>query len=103
MFQIKVLEKIKTQIFSLNFLSKNRAVYEIISKNVVEPERPQMTPWRMRVSCWISKATHAQAHANALLRALSLTHTRARADSNAQRCHTEIYNTYCFSAATMVS
>ena len=24
----------------------------------MEPERPQTTIWRMRVACWISKATH---------------------------------------------
>jgi hypothetical protein len=37
---------------------------KIMSKNVVEPERPQMAIWRC-VACWISKATHAQAHTNA--------------------------------------
>ena len=26
-------------------------------KNIVEPDRPQMTVWCMRVSCWIPKAT----------------------------------------------
>jgi hypothetical protein len=30
--------------FVLPFFSGNRAVYEIMSKNVVEPEGPQMTP-----------------------------------------------------------
>jgi hypothetical protein len=34
------------------FFSENRAVYEIMSKNMVEPERPQ-TVWRMRVACWM--------------------------------------------------
>ena len=24
---------------------------------VVEPDRPQMTIWRMRIACWIPKAT----------------------------------------------
>jgi hypothetical protein len=43
-----------------------------MSKNVVEPERPQVAIWRMRVECWISKATRAQAHASA--RAPTLTH-----------------------------
>jgi hypothetical protein len=33
-----------------------------MSKNVVEPERSQMTVWRY-VACWISKARSAQAHA----------------------------------------
>ena len=40
-FQINVGEKIKTHILcSLTFF-ENRVVYEIMSKNVVEPERPQ--------------------------------------------------------------
>ena len=30
-----------------------------MSKNLVEPERPQ-TMWCMRVACWVSKATRAQ-------------------------------------------
>jgi len=32
-------------------------VYYIIWKNAVEPYRPQMTIWRMRMACWIPKAT----------------------------------------------
>ena len=27
-------------------------------KNVVEPDRPQMKTWRMRIACWIPKATN---------------------------------------------
>ena len=27
-------------------------------KNILEPARPQMTIWRMRISCWIPKATN---------------------------------------------
>jgi hypothetical protein len=27
-------------------------------KNIVEPGRPQMTIWHMRVACWIPKATN---------------------------------------------
>jgi hypothetical protein len=42
--------------------SENRAIYEIMSNNVVEPERPQMIIWQ-RFACWISKATRAQTHA----------------------------------------
>jgi hypothetical protein len=45
---------------SFFLLFENRAVYEI-SKNVVDPERPQITVWRL-VACWISNATRAQAH-----------------------------------------
>ena len=41
-------------IFMLNNLAPaNRAVW----KNMVEPDRPQMTIWRMRTACWITKAT----------------------------------------------
>jgi len=32
--------------------------YQIMWKNVVEPERPQMTIWRIRMACWIPKATN---------------------------------------------
>ena len=28
-------------------------------KNIVERGRPQMTVWRMRIACWIPKATDA--------------------------------------------
>ena len=38
--------------------SENRTVYEIIWKKVVEPDRPQENIIRrMRVACWIIKAT----------------------------------------------
>jgi len=29
-------------------------------KNIVERDRPQMTVWRMRIECWIPKATDTQ-------------------------------------------
>ena len=49
MFQAKVVEKIKTHIVCSITPPENRAVYE--------PDRPQMTIWRMRIACWITKAT----------------------------------------------
>jgi hypothetical protein len=27
-------------------------------KNFVEPDRPQMTIWRMRIACWMPNATN---------------------------------------------
>ena len=57
MFQTKVVQKIKTH-FSNNFLIESPAVYEIMWKNTVERCRPQMTIWRMRIACWIPKATN---------------------------------------------
>ena len=72
--KIKVVETIKTHLsYSISFFSKNRAFYEIMSRNVVELERPQTTIWRMRVACWI----------------------RLQAGKHT---HTEICNTYCFSS-----
>jgi len=59
MFQIKLVEKIKTHfVFSKFFFFENRAVYEIIWQNIVQPDRPQMTIQRMRIACWIPKATN---------------------------------------------
>jgi len=61
---MKFVEKIKTRVLcSITFFFlENRAVYEIMWKNIVESDRPQMTIWRMRIACWIPKATeiHSQ-------------------------------------------
>jgi len=45
-------------VFSNTFLFENRAVYEIMWKYIVERGRPQMAIWRMRIACWIPKATN---------------------------------------------
>ena len=63
MFQTNVAERIKTHNFmSINVLPVNRAVYEMMWKNVVEPDGPQMTIRRMRFASWIPKAinTHSE-------------------------------------------
>jgi len=58
MLQTKVVEKIKTHIFcSITFFFETPAIYEIMWKNIVEPGRPQMTIWRMRIERCIPKAT----------------------------------------------
>jgi hypothetical protein len=59
MFQGKFVEKIEAHfVCSISFFSfQNRAVYEILWKNTVERGRTQMAIWRMRVACWIPKAT----------------------------------------------
>jgi len=31
-------------------------------KNLVQPERPLVTAWCMRIACWISKATYTHEH-----------------------------------------
>jgi len=58
MFQTKVVENIKTHILCSVTIFENRAVYEIKCKNTVEPGKPQMTVWRMRIICWIPEATN---------------------------------------------
>jgi len=49
-------------VFNNIFFFENRAVYDIMWKNVVERGRPQMTIWRMRIACWIPVAinTHSE-------------------------------------------
>jgi len=51
------VQKIKTHILCSTASSENTAVYEMW-ENIVEPDRPQMTIWRMRIACWIPKATN---------------------------------------------
>ena len=35
----------------------NRSVYEIMWKNMVQPDRQQVATWRMHIACWVPKAT----------------------------------------------
>jgi len=39
-----------------NFFLENLAVYEIMCKYMVEPDRPQVT-WRIHIAYWTIKAT----------------------------------------------
>ena len=75
MFKTDVLEKINTHFVFHNFCFGNRAVYEVMCKNMAERVRPQMTIWCMGIACCIPKATN--------------THS--------------IRNTHCFSATTVVA
>ena len=60
MFQFKSCSEKQNRFYvQLVFFFENLAFYEIMSKNVVEPERTQMTKWRRS----ISKATRVQARA----------------------------------------
>jgi len=50
-----VVQNIKTLIlWLLNFYFENRALYEILCKNIVQPDKPQKTIWR--TASWIPKA-----------------------------------------------
>jgi hypothetical protein len=61
MFQTKVVEKIKTHtLCSITFFFfEDRAVYDIMWKNIAERGGPHMTIWRMRIACWITKSSNA--------------------------------------------
>jgi hypothetical protein len=57
----KSCRETQNTLFVLNndFFFEIRAVYEIMWKNIVQRGRPQMIIWRMRIACWIPKATNA--------------------------------------------
>jgi hypothetical protein len=59
---MKVIEKFKIHIIFQYFFFENRAVYEIMWKNAVQPDRTQMTTRRTRSARWISNTanTHSE-------------------------------------------
>jgi len=63
---------------------------------MVQPEKPLVTPWFMRIVCWISKAIRIHAGAHAHTHARTHTHTHTRTPT------LRICNNYCFSATKMV-
>jgi len=47
----KNVKKIKTEnLYCVIIFFGNRAIYEIMWKNIVQPDRPQITIWRMRIT-----------------------------------------------------
>jgi len=50
MFHTKVAEKIKTHFLTKYHVSENLAIYEVMWKYTGEPDKPQMTIWRMRIA-----------------------------------------------------
>ena len=51
-------ENQNTHFMFSDFFFENRAVCEITWKKFLERGRPQTTIWRMRIACWIPKATN---------------------------------------------
>jgi hypothetical protein len=45
--------KTKHAFYVSQLFSENRALYEIMWKNIVELDRQQMTTWRVCIACWI--------------------------------------------------
>jgi len=48
----------KTSKLTFNIYFENRAVYEIMWKNIVEPCRPLVTTLFLRIESWIPKSTN---------------------------------------------
>ena len=53
----KLYRKLKHTSYVQQLFQESRAVYKIVWKNVVDPDTAQITIWRMRIACWIKKAT----------------------------------------------
>jgi hypothetical protein len=63
MLQKKFVEKIKPNILNgITFFPENSAIYEIMLENMVQPERPKMTKWHMRLPYWITRAKDTHSH-----------------------------------------
>ena len=58
----QIVEKIKTYFVFNNFFPENRAVYEVMWKNMVQPDRSQMTVQYgvMLFVCWVTGAIDTQ-------------------------------------------
>ena len=66
----KLLKIIKTHIlYSITFFppSEFRAIYKIMWKNIVQPDSPQTTIWRIRFACQTTKATDTHSESVMLL------------------------------------
>jgi len=57
MFQTKLVQKIKTRYIQCIF-SRKSCVYEIMWTNKLACQATDDKIWRMRIACWITKATN---------------------------------------------
>jgi len=67
-----ILEKLYRENKNVHFKSnnmffENRAVYEKMWKNILEPGRPQTILWHIHISWWIPKATNTQSECVTLI------------------------------------
>jgi len=82
-----------------NFFFENRAVYEIMCKNIAERGRLRMTIWHMRIACWIPKATntHSENVTHRFSTTTVVTRTRLNVTLYVQylSCYTVIWPARC--------
>jgi len=57
-FSVKSGRENESTYFAFNKFFDSRVVYGIMWKNIIQPDRSQMTKRRMRIACWISKPTN---------------------------------------------
>jgi len=62
MLLTNVVEIIKAHIPCSIFFSENCLVYEMMWKKYCRSGQAQMAIWRMRIACWITKATNIIQH-----------------------------------------
>jgi len=58
LFQTQFIEKIKIHLMINTFFSTWHLLWDNGGKNIVRPDKPQMTIWRVRIACWIPNATN---------------------------------------------
>jgi hypothetical protein len=58
MFQTSVVEKIKRHFVFSKFIPENSSIYEIMYTKYCRARQDTTTIWRMRIACWIPKATN---------------------------------------------
>ena len=58
------------------FFQNSCQIYEIKWKNIVQPDRPQMAIWRMRIVCWLPTATNTESEYAILILATILARKR---------------------------
>jgi len=61
---------------------ENLLAYQIMWNNILEPCRPQMTILRMRIACWVPKATHTHTPTTCNTHCFPTTTTVARTHLN---------------------
>ena len=103
MFWAHIVEKIKTHIlYSITFFRKSHCLWDNVEKcGGDRGASNDVTIWRIRVACWISKSTSMHAHVHA--HTSGHPHVRTQAGACARtRTYTQICNTSWFSTATIV-
>ena len=58
MFRSNFIKKFKKRILYSITVFRKSLLFEVMWTSFVEPDKPRMTIWRMRLACWRTKATN---------------------------------------------